>query len=363
LELPGAGQVVVEGNYAYVAHMQPPAGTTIVDVSDVKNPRVVTQLELPPNLHSHKVRVHGDVMLVNHEKYRGYRGEEKPQGGLKVYDISHRAKPREIAFMAAGEWGYHRFTFDGRYCYGSPSPDGYVGNIMEILDLQNPAKPEIVSHWWVPGQWVAGGETPLPDGRRVRCHHPMRLGDRLYCTWWHHGWYIFDISNLSEPKPIVHVDWSPPYPCPSHTTLPIPWEISGRRILVVSDEEVGDRLAPTPNAFLWIVDITEETNPVPIATYRARKEDQPFDPECWYGCHQAQEQVYDNRLAVAWFGGGLRMVDISDPWRPEELGYYIPEPGQGHTVAQSNDVFATPEGLYYLVDRLGGLEILEWVGA
>src|SRR5262249_43370835 len=82
------------------------------------------------------------------------------------------------------------------------------------------------------------------------------------------------------------------------------------------------RLAPTPNAFLWIVDITEETKPTPIATYRARPEDQPFDPECWYGCHQAQEQVYDTRLAVTWFGGGLRMVDIANPWRPEELGYY-----------------------------------------
>jgi hypothetical protein len=34
---------------------------------------------------------------------------------------------------------------------------------------------------------------------------------------------------------------------------------------VVSDEEVGDRLAPTPNAFLWIVDITEETGRVPPA--------------------------------------------------------------------------------------------------
>lgn len=38
-------------------------------------------------------------------------------------------------------------------------------------------------------------------------------------------------------------------------------------------------------------------------------------------------------------------------------------PGPGYKVAQSNDVFATPDGLYYLVDRLGGFEILEWVGA
>jgi hypothetical protein len=362
LELPGAGQVVVAGNYAYIGHMQPPQGTTIVDISDPKHPHVVSQLDIAPNLHSHKVRVHEDVMLVNQEKYRGYRGADKPRGGLKIFDISKRSAPREIAFVEAGEWGYHRFTFDGRYCYGSPNPEGYIGNIMEILDLHHPAKPEVVSHWWVPGQWEAGGESPLPDARRVRCHHPMRLGNRLYCTWWHHGWYIFDISDLSQPKPIVHMDWSPPYPCPSHTTLPIPWDIMGRRILVVSDEEVGDRLAPTPNAFLWIVDITEETNPVPIATYRARREDQPFDPGCWYGCHQSQEQVYDNRLAVTWFGGGLRMIDISNPWQPEELGYYIPEPGQGYEVAQSNDVFATPDGLYYLVDRLGGFDILEWVG-
>ncbi len=291
LELPGAEQVVVEGNYAYIGHMKPPEGTSIVDISDPKHPKVVAQLEIAPNLHSHKVRVHDNVMLVNHEKYRGYRGDDNARGGLKVFDISNRSAPREIAFVEAGEWGCHRFTFDGRYCYGSPNPEGYVGNIMEILDLQNPEKPEVVSHWWVPGQWEAGGEPPHPDGRRVRCHHPMRLGDRLYCTWWHHGWYIFDISD------------------------------------------------------------------------RARPEDQPFDPECWYGCHQSQEQLYDNHLAVTWFGGGLRMIDISNPWQPEELGYYLPEPGQGYQVAQSNDVFATPDGLYDLVDRLGGFDILKWIGA
>ena len=56
------------------------------------------------------------------------------------------------------------------------------------------------------------------------------------------------------------------------------------------------------------------------------------------------------------------MIDISDPWRPEELGYYLPMPGKGHKVAQSNDVFATPDDLYFVVDRLGGFDILEWVG-
>jgi hypothetical protein len=52
------------------------------------------------------------------------------------------------------------------------------------------------------------------------------------------------------------------------------------------------------------------------------------------------EEVSD-RLAVTWFGGGLRVIDISDPWRPDELGYDLPQSGEGQAVAQSNDVFAT----------------------
>ena len=33
LEIPGGGQVTVEGNFAYVGHMKPPPGTTSNDVS------------------------------------------------------------------------------------------------------------------------------------------------------------------------------------------------------------------------------------------------------------------------------------------------------------------------------------------
>ncbi len=46
LQLAGAGQVVVEGNYAYIAHMKPPEGRTIVDISDAKHPKVLSQLDI-----------------------------------------------------------------------------------------------------------------------------------------------------------------------------------------------------------------------------------------------------------------------------------------------------------------------------
>ena len=34
LDIPGGGQLIVQGNYAYVGHMKPPHGTSIIDISD-----------------------------------------------------------------------------------------------------------------------------------------------------------------------------------------------------------------------------------------------------------------------------------------------------------------------------------------
>ena len=71
LDLIGGGQVVVDGHYAYVGHMKPPHGTSIIDVSDPKNPKLVTTIMLPDNnSHTHKVRVAGDIMIVNRSEER-----------------------------------------------------------------------------------------------------------------------------------------------------------------------------------------------------------------------------------------------------------------------------------------------------
>src|SRR3990170_660734 len=217
-DLPGGGSVVIENGYAYVGHIDPPFGTSIVDVKDPKHPKLVAQLEVPEGIHSHKVRVSGDVMLINYERYKT-KGE--PQAGLKVFDISDKTKPREIAFYKTHGKGVHRFTFDGRYAYISPTLEGYVGNIAMILDMKNPQKPKEVSRWWAPGQWTAGGEKPTWKGTETRCHHPIRRGDRLYISYWHGGFAIVDITDMSKPKTISMLDWSPPYPCPTHTTLPL----------------------------------------------------------------------------------------------------------------------------------------------
>jgi len=55
-DLAGGGQVVVEDGYAFVGHMDPPHGTTILDVRDPKHPKTVAQIEIPQGVHSHKVQ-------------------------------------------------------------------------------------------------------------------------------------------------------------------------------------------------------------------------------------------------------------------------------------------------------------------
>ena len=69
-DCPGGGQVYVDKGFAYVAHMDGPDGTTIVDVKDPKRPRSVAHLQVPPGVHSHKVRVVNDLMLVKWEAPR-----------------------------------------------------------------------------------------------------------------------------------------------------------------------------------------------------------------------------------------------------------------------------------------------------
>src|SRR5262249_20165202 len=150
----GGGQVVVGGDVAFVAHMHSPEGTAIVDVSDPANPRRLASIEVPKGMHSHKVRAANGIMLVNREAQPSDRPAPGFQGGLGIFDVSNPQKPREITFWKCGGAGVHRFTFDGRFAYLSPEVDGYVGNIVMILDLEDPARPREVGRWWVAGQSV-----------------------------------------------------------------------------------------------------------------------------------------------------------------------------------------------------------------
>ena len=307
-------------------------------------------------------------MMVN---FKGCSAPRRPEKGRRAGPTASssptsrdKTRPRRRSAATINPVARTVSISDERYaCIVVRGGRGYLGDIVVILDLSDPTKPEAIGKWHMPGQWTAGGETPSWPGRRHRCHHPLRRGDRLYTSYWHGGFVILDCEDLRHPKFISGLDWSPPYPCPTHTVLPIPYELMGRKIAVVTDEEVSDRLTPSPNAFMWIVDITDEAHPVPISTWRV-PHDEPFDPLCWYGAHRpAGGNPTAAFILVTWFGGGLRAVDISNPYRPEEADHFMPKPGAGQTIVQSNDIFVDKSrGLVFLIDRLNGLDILEYGG-
>ena len=359
LDIPGGGQVWMDGTTLYVAHMRPPHGTTIVDVADPRNPRVLHHMPIPEGWHSHKVRVANGLMLTNHERFGG--GNDDFGGGIAVHDVRDPSNPRPITKIRMPGKGAHRFTFDGTLLYTSATDAGFTGAFPAIYDLSEPANPREVMRWWIPGQHAAADERDdMPEGwPTARCHHPMRLGDRLHVSYWHHGMWTLDISDMAHPRPVAHVNTSPAFPHPTHTAMPVPYPVKGRNILIVADEDVA-KLYPAAPAFLWFYDVTDETNPTPISTFQVPGLDPNGAPQpAMTGCHQPSEVFRGTVLPCAWFAAGLRIVDFADPFAPKEVGHYVPDPAPGADRASSNDVTLDDRGLIYLVDRVAGVHILE----
>ena len=83
-----------------------------------------------------------------------------------------------------------------------------------------------------------------------------------------------------------------------------------------------------------------------------------------HNIHENQPQptswASDRLIVGAYFNAGVRVHDIADPFRPEEVGYYIPSVPEGSDQVCINDVYVDENGLIYAIDRIkGGLYILE----
>ncbi len=419
LDLPGAGQVTVAGHHAYVGHIpnKDNLGTSIIDIADPANPKLVATVTLDdPTSHSHKVRVVGDIMVVNHERNMtpiGRRAEQMPaarrelqaalgreptrgelavklnvteavmieveeaekkpyrNGGFRIYDVANPAKPSLIHHQLTGGIGVHRFDMDERYAYISTEMDGFIGNILVTYDMKDPKRPQEVSRWWMPGQNLAAGETPTWSGKRHRLHHALRFGDEMWASCWHGGFRIVDVSDLTKPKTVGAYNYHPPFPEPTHTAMPVPVEIGGRRIALTIDEEDQAQSANEEearrgrlHAGMATYDVTDRGDIKPLALFDVSELDTPFarTPGARFGAHQFHERMTGTLVFAVWFSGGLRVVDVADPSSPREVGYFIPEPVAGHKAPQSNDVVLDDRGLIYMVDRLNGFDVLEFNG-
>jgi len=367
IELAGGGQIVIDGDYAYVGHQHRPQGTSILDISDPRKPQILSTLTPShPWSHSHKVRVVGDLMLVNSEFEHGpgARRDEYPDGGFRIYDVKDRTSPKLVSFVKTHGKGVHRFAVDENYAYISTEMEGFVGNILVIYDIGNPSKPVEVSRWWMERQNVAGGDEPHPKRAQHRLHHALRCGTEMYAGCWMSGISIIDVSDINSPRTLSRYEYDPACPEPTHTFLKVPHPIGGKHIAVSTEEERSHRGADAgqPHAPLRTWDVSDPTQPKLLHSYYLAEAATPYPAgKVRFGTHQLREHVdEDNLLYVTWFAGGLRIIDINDPAHPKERGYFIPKPGDGVAAPLTNDVFKDHRGLLWVTDKERGLDVIEY---
>jgi hypothetical protein len=248
---------------------------------------------------------------------------------------------------------------------------GYTDHAMAVVDLSVPELPTIVSQWWLPGQWSAGGEMSLvPQGRRYAAHHAIEAGNLAYGTWRDGGLTIHDISDLANPVMVSHLNLCPPFTGGTHTALPLP----DRNLVIVADEATTVKCGNgVPR--IWVMDVRKPEKPVPISTLPVPSE----VDYCQKGGKFGPHNLHENRpgsfessdfVFATFLNAGVRVYDISNPFQPAEIAHYVPPAPErmidsrpeAPKVVQSGDLFVDKNGLIYLTDPNVGLHILQFEG-
>ena len=165
--------------------------------------------------------------------------------------------------MATEGVGPHRIWYvGGRYAYVSIHYPEFTDQVLAIVDMAEPTRPEVVGKWWIPGMWTGGGETPgWPKGRRYALHHALVAGNLAYAAWRDGGLTVLEIGDPTRPKLLAHRNLDPPFGGGTHSPLPLP----DRNLLVLADEA---NFADCSQGLrhIWLFDVREPTNPVSFAT-------------------------------------------------------------------------------------------------
>ena len=207
-----------------------------------------------PTSHSHKVRVAGDLMVVNHERNPtpiGRRAEQMPgvryelraalgreptraelaqklsvseadiveieaaekqpyrNGGFSIYDVADPSKPKLIHHQLTGGIGVHRFDMDERYAYISTEMDGFVGNILVTYDLRDPNRRRKSRGGGCRGRISPVARKPTWPGKRHRLHHALRFGNEMFASCWHGGFRIVDVRGARQAENRCRLQLSP----------------------------------------------------------------------------------------------------------------------------------------------------------
>ena len=361
-DLAGKGdgmQIMRNGDVLYVGHMGDfGIGTSVVDVSDLRHPRVLRQVPVPGGTHSHKVQLAGQLLLANHEQYP-YRIGVPESTGLIVYEVSTPAEPKRIGFLAVDGLGVHRIWWTGgRYAYASARESGIRNRFLIVVDLADPTVPRIASRWWWPGQ-AENDQERLPEDNDIGAHHVIVQGERAYGGYFDQGVVVYEVRQDGSLAFLSSLSWPEGGHSHTHTALPL----GQRRLVVVTDEAIEPNCEGAPKN-VHLVDMADERRPREVSRFPV-----PQGDFCTRGLRFGPHNLHENRpgtfqsdriVFVTYFNAGLRVYDTADPRAPREIASFVPEPPAGQAAIQFNDVLVDRDGTIFVTDReRGGLYILK----
>lgn len=251
------------------------------------------------------------------------------------YDISDCDNPRLLSDIEVpGHVGHAgEFTPDGMTYYGLSLQ--FPGHIT-ALDIADPSNPKIllVNR---SSDFVFHDVSFNEEGTRM-------YGAQFPASGLPNGIMIMDVSDIQyrRPNPQIRIISSLFWPDGANSQVTLPVTYRGRPYLIHTDERgaFGAGLINKQRAcaaglslhgFVRIIDIGVERNPKLVSKLMLEVSDPANcskvldDPDMYsYSSHYCGVDAVRNPsvLACSWREGGLRVFDISDPYRPSEIAYY-----------------------------------------
>jgi hypothetical protein len=385
-------------------------GTSIIDVTDPKNPKYLKHL---PGLEGNyedggaqMVRVCAGGALPKGDPSKTYMLRVFGGRAHEIWDTTDPAAPKLLARIGASLKDTHKNFWEcdtGIAYLVSGLPDWRTRRMTQIYDLSDPAKPVHIRDFGLPGQEpgstgtvpteLHGGISTGPAGNRVYFGYGTNKGGILQ---------IVDREKLltgpAAPTPenlrapvVGELQMSPLVG--AHTVYPLgkieipefakdKFGAKREMVMIVDEALVNECGAGESRQMVWFADVTIEKYPMVVANYTPSEAAGNFCSRGGrFGAHSSNESmapVFFGKLAfVTFFNAGVRAIDIRNPYKPREVGYFIPPITEatdkrcvkvdGKDVCkiaiQSNNVETDDRGYIYVVDRANtGLHILEVTG-
>jgi hypothetical protein len=389
-------------------------GTSIVDVTDPARPRYLVHI---PGLAGRSEGGGAQMARVCDRQGKTYLlrtfGNNAPGSGHEVWDVTDPAKPHKASTVVSGLTATHKnwwecdtgiaYLISGDLAKTNPlqlGPSGWrTWRMTKIYDLSDPTKPVFIRDFGLAGQ-EPGSTGPITVAHGA--HGPIVVGNRVYFAYGTSADGALQIVDrqklLTGPKEPTAANLNAPeisrlYMSPNwggHTAFPVlgmtiaDWAPNTkervRDFVVLVSEAIANECRESRHA-TFMVDITTETRPFSVATFQVPESKGNFCRRGGrFGPHASSESFapifYKKLVFVSYFNGGVRAVDIRNPYAPREAGFYIPATTERtaercvtngtrscKVAIQTNNVEADERGFVYLADRANtGLHIVRLTG-